>query len=168
MVAMATSLRTLKSGMSSSDSFTLKTHLQNQTACRKLSYNQSYSPQSQLQQIAYQKFVATATSLSTAGPPSKTWFLRPIRAHNPNGIWIDSAVFTQGTAVCPYILQWVAPFPLKITPSHGGSGLPSNTWLPGPTRVLNPNSISISSAVFAGLTSLRDWQTDRQNTLLNL
>jgi len=32
----------------------------------------------------------------------------------------------------------------------------------GPTRVLNPNDISIGSAVFAGLTSV----TDRQTTLL--
>jgi len=45
----------------------------------------------------------------------------------------------------------------------GGSGLPSNTWFPGPTtRVLNPNGISIGSAVFAGLTSVTDRRTDRQ------
>jgi len=54
------------------------------------------------------------------------------------------------------------PFPLKIAPSHGGSGPPSNTWFLGPTRVHNPNGISIGSAVFAGLTSV----TDRQTTLL--
>jgi len=35
----------------------------------------------------------------------------------------------------------------------------SNRWFPGPTRVLDANSISIASAVFAGLTR---WQTDRQ------
>ena len=39
-----------------------------------------------------------------------------------------------------------APFP-KIAPYHGGSGPPSNTWFPGPTRVLNPNGISIGSSV---------------------
>jgi len=38
---------------------------------------------------------------------------------------------------------------------------PSNTWSPGPTQVLNPNGISIGSAVFAGLTSVTDRQTDR-------
>ena len=55
------------------------------------------------------------------------------------------------------------PFlPLKIAPSHGGSGPPSNTWFPGPTRVLNPNGISIASGVFAGLTSVTDRHTDRQ------
>ena len=31
---------------------------------------------------------------------------------------------------------------------------------PGPTRVLNPNGISIGSAVFAGLTDVTDRQTD--------
>jgi len=50
------------------------------------------------------------------------------------------------------------PFPLKIAPSHG---LPSNTWFPWPTQVLNPNGIYISSAVFAGLTSVTDRPTDR-------
>ena len=45
------------------------------------------------------------------------------------------------------------PFPLKIAPSYGGSG---------PTRVLNPNGISIGTGIFAGLTSMTDRQTDRQ------
>jgi len=40
-----------------------------------------------------------------------------------------------------------------------GSVSPSNTWFLGPSRVLNPNSISISSAVFAGLTNATDRQT---------
>jgi len=58
-------------------------------------------------------------------------------------------------------------FPLKFAPSHGVSGPPSNTWFFGPTQVLNPNSISIDAAVFAGLTSVTDRQTDRQTTLLS-
>jgi len=33
-------------------------------------------------------------------------------------------------------------------------------WFPGPTQVLNSNSISISSAVFAGLTTVTDRLTD--------
>jgi len=41
-------------------------------------------------------------------------------------------------------------------------GSPSNTWFPRPTRVLNPNGISIGSAVLAGLTSVTERQTDRQ------
>jgi len=40
----------------------------------------------------------------------------------------------------------------------------------GPTRFRNPNGMSIGSAVFAGLTSVTDrqtdTQTDRQTTLL--
>jgi len=56
------------------------------------------------------------------------------------------------------------PFPEKKLPlPMGGSGFPSNTWFPGPSRVLNPNGILIGSAVFAGLTSV----TDRQTTLLS-
>jgi len=66
------------------------------------------------------------------------------------------------TAECPYALQWDALFLFKIAPFHGGSGLPSNTWFPGPTRVLNPNGILIGAAVLAGLNSV----TDQQTTLL--
>jgi len=47
-----------------------------------------------------------------------------------------------------------------------GSGPPSNTWFLGPTRVLNPNGISIGAALFAGFTSVTDRQTDRQTTQL--
>ena len=52
------------------------------------------------------------------------------------------------------------PFPLKIAPSHGGSGPPFNTCFLGPTRVLNTNGISIGAAVVAGLTSVTDRPTD--------
>jgi len=51
--------------------------------------------------------------------------------------------------------------PSKLPLSIGGSGLPSNSWFPGPTRANNPNGILIGSAVFAGLTSVTDRQTDR-------
>jgi len=53
------------------------------------------------------------------------------------------------------------PFPQKIAPSDGGIWTPSNTWFHRPTGVLTPNGISIGSAIFAGLTSVTDWQTDR-------
>ena len=53
-------------------------------------------------------------------PPSNSWFLGRVAAHNPNGIMIGSAVFAQVTAECPCTLQWVAPsLPLKIAPSDG-------------------------------------------------
>jgi len=43
-----------------------------------------------------------------------------------------------------------------------GSAPSYNTWFLGPTRVLNPNGISIGSAVFAGHTSVTDRPTHRQ------
>jgi len=52
------------------------------------------------------------------------------------------------------------PLPIKIAHLHGECGLPSNTWFPGSTQVLNPNGISIASAVFTGLNSARDRLTD--------
>jgi len=73
--------------------------------------------------------------------------------------------FAQLTAECPHTLQWTAPpLSLRIDLAHGASGPPSNMWLLGPTRVHNPNGrsivwpISISSAIFAGLT---DRQTNQ-------
>ena len=54
------------------------------------------------------------------------------------------------------------PFPPSKLPLYMGDlDPPSNTWFRGPTRVLNPNGISIGSAVFAGLTSVTGRQTDR-------
>ena len=61
---------------------------------------------------------------------------------------------------------WDAPFPKKLPLPMEGSGPPSNTWFLGPTRVLNPNGISIGAALFAGFTSVTDRQTDRQTTQL--
>ena len=46
----------------------------------------------------------------------------------------------------------------------GASGPKSNTWFLGPTRVLNPNSISIGSAVSARLTSVTDHVTQSVTT----
>jgi len=88
-------------------------------------------------------------------------FLRLTRVHNPKGVSIGSAVFTQITAECPDTLQWDAPFPSKLLLLMGGSGHPSNKWFPGLTRVLNKNGVSIGSAGFAGLTTVTDRQTDR-------
>jgi len=53
------------------------------------------------------------------------------------------------------------PFaPSNLPLPMGGSGPLSNTCFPGPTQVLNPNGIWIGAAVFAGLTSVTDRQTD--------
>ena len=108
------------------------------------------------------KLVAMATSLSTCRLPSNTRFLGPIQAHNPNGISIGSAVFGQMTVDCPYTLQWDVPSPQNCPFPWGiWTPCPSNIWFPVPTRVLKPNGISIGSAVFAGLTSVTDRQTDQ-------
>jgi len=96
-----------------------------------------------------------------SGVPCKTWCCGPMRVHNANGNSIGSAVFAQMTAECPYTLQWFAFFPLKIAPSHVDIWTWCNTWFNGPTRVLNPNGNLIVSAIFAGLTSVTHWQTDR-------
>jgi len=122
LVAMATTLRHSTSARFSSDSLTPKTHPLNHTACRWLSYNQSYSPSKAKASYGncVPKLVAVATSLSTCGVQSNTWFLGPIRAHNPNGISIGSAVFAQLTTECPYSLQWDSPIPPKIAPSYWG------------------------------------------------
>ena len=68
-------------------------------------------------------------------------------------------------------LQWAVPSSLKITPSYGPWGdldPPSNTWFPGPTRVLNPNSILIGSAALAGLTNVTDRPTDHATWSLTI
>jgi len=100
--------------------------------------------------------------MGVSGSPSNTWFSGLTRVLNPNGISINSAIFAQITTQYPYTLQWDAPSPSKLPIPMGESGPPSNTWFPGPTRVLNPNGILIGSAVFAGLTSV----TNRQTTSL--
>ena len=46
-------------------------------------------------------------------------WVHPFQTHNPNGIWIGSAVFAQMTAERPYSLQWDAPSSLKIATSNG-------------------------------------------------
>jgi len=112
--------------------------------------------------ILVPKLVAMATTFSTSGRPSNTWFFGPIRAHNPNGRLLDRfSRFCTGDRRVSYALQWDALFH-KNVPSRVRSGHPSNTCFPGPTRVLNPNGISIGSAVFAWRTSVTDRPTDIQ------
>ena len=89
-------------------------------------------------------------SWGRSGPLSNAWLLGPIQAHNPKSIVINWAVFAQLTTEWPSTLQWVAPFPLEISASYGGSGPPFNTWFLWLTHVLNPDGILIGSGVFAG------------------
>jgi len=52
------------------------------------------------------------------------------------------------------------PFPKNCPFAWGSRPPPSNRWFLGPTRVLNPNGISIGSVIFARLTTVADQQTD--------
>jgi len=112
------------------------------------------------------KLVAMATSLSTYGPPSNTIpTAHPSPEPKRHPYWF-SRFCTDDCRVSLYCTMGRPFSPQKFAPSHGVSGPPSNTWFPEPTQVLNPNGSSIGAAVFAGLTSVTDRQTDRQTTLL--
>jgi len=76
------------------------------------------------------------------------------------GITVVAAVFAQVTAKCPFTLRCAAPSPRQNCPSPWGIWTPNIICFPGPTRVLNPNSVSIGSAIFVV------WQIDRQTRLL--
>jgi len=81
-----------------------------------------------------------------------------MRAYDPNGTSIGSAVFAQMTAECLYsiVFNGLPVSPLKIAPSHVGIWTSRNTWFMGSTRVRNANGNSTVSAVFVGLTSVTD------------
>jgi len=77
-------------------------------------------------------------------------FLWPTRFHNPNGKSIGSVIFAQLTAVSSSMPGHVlssnnCPFARRIWALY-------NTCFVEPTRVHNPNGISIGSAVFAQIT----------------
>ena len=93
------------------------------------------------------------------GPPSNTWFLRPIRDHNPNGIPICSAVFAQTTVECPYTLQWDAHSPPKICPFQWGDLEPHLIHgSPGPRK---SSTQTAARSVQPFLQGSLVWQTDR-------
>jgi len=46
--------------------------------------------------------------------PCNTWCFGPMRAHNPNGTSIGSAIFAQMTAECPYIYNGLPVSPSKL------------------------------------------------------
>jgi len=59
------------------------------------------------------------------------------------------------------LLTVTSYLPLSETTFTWGIRIPSNTWLLWPTWVHDPNGISISSAIFAGLTTVTDRRTYR-------
>jgi len=105
-----------------------------------------------------QKMVDTATSLSIAGPHVTR--STPMRVHDPNCISMGSAVFAQTTADCPYTLQWDALSPQNC-PFLWGIWTAILYMVPWVHPSPQPKDISIGAAVFAGLTSVTDRQTDR-------
>ena len=105
-------------------------------------------------------FLKIAPSDGGSGPPSNIWLLGPIPAHNPYSILISSAILHRWPQTVTILYNGMPLYPSKLPLAMGGSGPPSNTRFPGPTQVLNPNGISIGSAIFAGVTSVIDWPTD--------
>jgi len=85
-------------------------------------------------------------------------FLRPTRVHNPNGKSIGSAIFAQLTAKCRrgeiFLSHNNCPFACRIR-------APYITCFLGPTRLHNPNGISIGSAVFAQFTPVSSGMSGR-------
>ena len=63
-----------------------------------------------------------------------------------------SFVFARHTLNVPYDLQWTTKCSQIALSPDGGSALPPNPWFSGPTKVHNPNGISIGSAVLAQRT----------------
>jgi len=78
--------------------------------------------------------------------------LGPPESITQNGILISSAVFAQLTAECCYTLQRAAPFPLIITPSHGGSGPHLTHDSLGPSEPTTRRASQFGSDVFAQMT----------------
>jgi len=79
--------------------------------------------------------------------------------HILNDISISSAFLLSSQQGVPILYNGPPLFPSNLPFCVGRSRPPSNTWFLGPTRVHNPNNISISSAVFARLKITTNWQT---------
>jgi len=98
-----------------------------------------------------------APSHGGSGPPSNTISWAHPRPQSKQHLDQFSRFCTDDPRVFLYFTM-VRPFPPspQNCPFPWGSGSPSNTWFFRPTQVLNPNGISIASAVSAGLTSVTD------------
>jgi len=99
--------------------------------------------------------------------PLNTCFLGLSRVYNPTGISIGSAIFAQLTSECRRVCPGMSfgdSFPLKLSLRMGRPGSHLITLVPwAHPSPHNPNvGISIGSAVFAGLATVTDSQTDRR------
>ena len=91
-----------------------------------------------------------------------TWCFRPMRVHSPNGTSIGSQFLHIWPRCVSMLYNGLPVSPLKTAPSHVGIWTSCNTWFIGPTQVWNVNGNLTVLAVFAGLTSVTDWQSNRQ------
>jgi len=123
-----TSLRCRVLAISAFRRLTTQTPLHNQLSSRYRSHKASYS-----------KLRPKIGCHSNVPQPHLTRFPGPIRAHNPNGILISSAVFAQMTAECIYTLQWDVLPPSKLP-------FPWGIWTPSNTRLLWPPESSTQMA----------------------
>jgi len=97
------------------------------------------------------KLVAMATSLSIAVLPSSTIPWTHPSPQLKRHLDRFSRFCADDRRVSLYFTMG-RPFPPQ--------NCPFNDRIPGPTRIFNPNGISIGAAMFAGLTSVTDRQTD--------
>ena len=78
----------------------------------------------------------------------------------PFWYWLTWVVPEKGRwGVCVYFTIGRTCPTQKLPLPPGGLGPQANKWFLGPTRVHNPNGISISPVVFAGLTLVSNRQT---------
>jgi len=97
-----------------------------------------------------------------------TNWAHPSSQHNPY-ISIRSAVFSQMTAECPYTLEWAAPSPIKIAPSHGGCEPHLIRGSLGPPESLTQTaSQSVQPFLQGSLVCQTDRLSIRQTRLLGL
>jgi len=84
------------------------------------------------------------------------WDERTVQSYSPG---LDRfSRFCKAHSRLSYTLQWAAPYPVKIFPSHVGCGPPSNIWFPGP---LESSTQTASRSVQPFLQGSLLWQTDR-------
>ena len=107
-------------------------------------------------------------SIPLAKVSNRCHFVGHVQACPTNPVWPDLTDLHRAWQKVPILYNGTPILTPKFAPSHGESEPLSNTWSLGPSQVLNPDGISIGSAIFAGLSSVTDRQTDRQTTLLGL
>jgi len=117
--------------------------------------------------------MASVRNNDATSPPHTT-----IQSCSPGGASVHPSSMPQGICTVPVLaVCWVAlsiltnvsmlvlgrsPSAIKIARGHARIWTPSNTWFLAPIQIHIPNGILIGSAIFAELTIVTDWPTDRQ------